>query len=127
MLLCVDEDLTEGENMAGTHTLEFTDANFDEAVLQSDRPVLVDFWAAWCGPCKALAPIIDDLAADNDGKAKIGKVDTDANPGISVRFSVSAIPTVILFHKGEIIQKFVGLRGKKDFQSALDKLVSKAH
>jgi len=127
MLLCVDEDLTEGENMAGTHTLEFTDANFDEAVLQSDRPVLVDFWATWCGPCKALAPIIDDLAAENDGKAKVGKVDTDANPGISVRFSVSAIPTVILFHKGEIIQKFVGLRGKKDFQSALDKLVSKAH
>ena len=113
--------------MAGSHTVEFTDANFDEAVLQSDRPVLVDFWAAWCGPCKALAPIIDDLAAENDGKAKVGKVDTDANPGISVRFSVSAIPTVILFHKGEIIQKFVGLRGKKDFQSALDKLVSKAH
>ena len=110
--------------MAGSHTVEFTDANFEEAVLQSDRPVLVDFWAAWCGPCKALAPIIDDLAADNEGKAKVGKVDTDANPGISVRFSVSAIPTVILFHKGEIVQKFVGLRGKKDFQTALDRLGS---
>ena len=106
---------------------DVNDGNFTEAVLDSKEPVLVDFWAAWCGPCKALAPIIDDLAADNDGKAKIGKVDTDANPGISVRFSVSAIPTVILFHKGEIIQKFVGLRGKKDFQTALDKLVSKAH
>jgi len=86
----------------------------------------VDFWAAWCGPCKALAPIMDELAADYDGKAKVGKVDTDANREISVRFSVSAIPTVILFHKGEIIQKFVGLRGKKDFQTALDKLASKA-
>jgi thioredoxin 1 len=112
--------------MAGSHTLEFTDANFDEAVLQSDRPVLVDFWAAWCGPCKALAPIMDELAADYDGKAKVGKVDTDANREISVRFSVSAIPTVILFHKGEIVQKFVGLRGKKDFQTALDRVAGTA-
>jgi len=113
--------------MAGSHTVEFTDANFDEAVLQSDRPVLVDFWAVWCGPCKALAPIIDELATEYDGKAKIGKVDTDANREISVRFSVSAIPTVILFNKGEIVQKFVGLRGKKDFQTALDRLKSEAH
>jgi len=113
--------------MAGSHTVEFTDANFDEAVLQADRPVLVDFWAEWCGPCKALAPIMDELASDYDGKAKIGKVDTDANREISVRFSVSAIPTVILFHKGEIIQKFVGLRGKKDFQTALDRLATGTH
>ncbi len=110
--------------MAGSHAVEFTDANFDEAVLQSDRPVLVDFWAVWCGPCKALAPIIDELAAEYDGKAKVGKVDTDANREVSVRFSVSAIPTVILFNKGEIVQKFVGLRGKKDFQTALDRLAS---
>ncbi len=112
--------------MAGANTLEFTDANFDDVVLQSDRPVLVDFWAAWCGPCKALAPIIDELATEYGEKAKIGKVDTDANRDISVRFSVSAIPTVILFNKGEIIQKFVGLRGKKDFQTALDRLVGVA-
>ena len=112
--------------MAGPHTLEFTDATFDEVVLQSDRPVLVDFWAAWCGPCKALAPIIDDLAADYDGRVKVGKVDTDANREVSVRFSVSAIPTVILFHKGEIVQKFVGLRAKKDFQTALDRLAPPA-
>ena len=107
--------------MAGTHTLEFTDANFDEAVLQSDRPVLVDFWAAWCGPCKLLAPVIDELAAENDGKAKVGKVNTDTNQKVSTRFSVSAIPTVIVFHKGEIFQKFVGIKGKKDIQAAIDR------
>jgi len=108
--------------MAGANTLEFTDANFDEVVLQSDTPVLVDFWAEWCGPCKALTPVIDELATEFDGKARIGKVDTDANREVSVRFSVSAIPTVILFNKGEIVEKFVGLRGKKEFEDALNKL-----
>ena len=108
--------------MAGADTLEFTDDNFDSEVLQADAPVLVDFWAEWCAPCKALTPVIDELATEYAGKAKIGKVDTDANRDVSVRFSVSAIPTVILFHKGEIVEKFVGLRSKKDFQSALDKV-----
>jgi len=106
--------------MAGPNTREFTDDNFDTEVIGSDQPVLVDFWAEWCGPCKALAPIIDELATENDGKAKIGKIDTDANREVSVRFSISAIPTVILFNKGEIVDKFVGLRAKKDLQAALD-------
>ncbi len=108
--------------MAGAHTVEFTDNNFDDAVLNSDLPVLVDFWAEWCGPCKALTPVIEELASDYEGKVKIGKVDTDANREVSVRFSVSAIPTVILFNKGEIVEKFVGLRSKKDFQTSLDKV-----
>ncbi len=108
--------------MAGPNTLEFTDDNFDAEVISSDKPVLVDFWAEWCGPCKALAPIIDELATENDGKAKIGKIDTDANRDISVRFSISAIPTVMLFQKGEVVDKFVGLRAKKDLQAALDAL-----
>jgi thioredoxin 1 len=112
--------------MAGLNTLEITDANFDDSVLKSDQPVLVDFWAEWCGPCKALSPLIDELAKDYQGKAKVGKVDTDANRQVSVRFSVSAIPTVILFNNGEIVEKFVGLRGKKDFQAALDRVVAKA-
>jgi len=108
--------------MAGPHTLEFTDDNFDNEVLESDKPVLVDFWAEWCGPCKALAPIIDEIATDNDGKVKVGKIDTDANRDVSLRYGISAIPTVILFNKGEIVDKFVGLKPKKDLQVALDGL-----
>jgi len=108
--------------MAGPNTLEFTDDNFDSEVIESDKPVLVDFWAEWCGPCKALAPIIDEVATDNEGKIKVGKIDTDANREISMRFGISAIPTVILFHKGEVVDKFVGLKPKKDLQVALDKV-----
>lgn len=112
--------------MAGTDTLEFTDANFDAEVIKSDIPVLVDFWAEWCGPCKALTPIIDELATDYAGKVKIGKIDTDQNREVSVRFSVSAIPTVILFTGGEIKEKFVGLRSKQDFATALDGVTASA-
>ena len=109
--------------MAGAHTREFTDQNFDDEVLNAAEPVLVDFWAEWCGPCKALAPVMDELAADYAGKVKIGKLDTDANREVSVRYSVSAIPTVILFNGGEIVEKFVGLRSKKDFQVVMDRIV----
>ena len=109
--------------MAGVNTQTFTDANFDAEVLQADVPVLVDFWAEWCAPCKALTPTIDELANDYAEKAKVGKVDTDANREISTRYQVSAIPTVLLFHGGEIKEKFVGLRGKKDFAGAIDALL----
>lgn len=108
--------------MAGAKTLTFTDANFDEEVVRSDTPVLVDFWAEWCAPCKALTPVIDELADEYDGKIKIGNVDTDANREISARYQVSAIPTVLLFDGGEIKERFVGLRGKKDFKVVLDAL-----
>ncbi len=108
--------------MAGADILKFTDENFDEVVLHSDTPVLVDFWAEWCGPCRALTPVMEDLATEYAGKVKIGKVDTDANREVSVRFSVSAIPTVMLFKDGEIVEKFVGLRSKKDLRTALDNL-----
>jgi thioredoxin 1 len=109
--------------MAGPDTLEFTDDSFDSEVLKADKPVLVDFWAEWCAPCLAQGPIIDELATDYAGRVKVGKVDTDANREISVRLSISAIPTVMLFNKGELVEKFVGLRSKRDFQSALSKVV----
>lgn len=111
--------------MAGPDTLQFTDDNFEEAVLKAEQPVLVDFWAEWCGPCKALGPIIDQLATENVGKAKIGKIDTDANRTVSVDHSISAIPTVLLFHGGEMVEKFVGLQDKKKYQDELNKYIGK--
>ena len=111
--------------MAGEHTHEFTDANFDDEVVNADVPVLVDFWAEWCGPCKALTPVVEELGADYAGRIKVGSVDTDTNREVSVRFSISAIPTVILFNKGEILEKFVGLRSKKDFKAVLDRVVAR--
>ena len=109
--------------MAGQHTKEFTDANFENEVLNASEPVLVDFWAEWCMPCKALAPTIDELAGEYAGKAKVGKLDTDKNQSLAAKFGISAIPTVILFKDGEIKEKFVGLRSKKDFMTSIDALL----
>ena len=106
--------------MASENVLELTDQNFEAEVLKSDKPVLVDFWAEWCMPCKMLGPTIDKLAKDYAGKVKVGKVDTDANRDVSMRFGISAIPTVILFKDGKIAQKFVGLRKEQDFKEVLD-------
>ena len=106
--------------MAGQNVKEFTDGNFEAEVLKSQQPVLVDFWAEWCGPCRMLAPTIEKLANDYAGKIKVGKVDTDSNRDISMRYGISAIPTVILFKNGDVLQKFVGLRNEKDFKQALD-------
>ena len=110
--------------MAGANTNQFTDDNFEQEVLQSPIPVLVDFWADWCMPCKALGPTIDELADEYAGRVKVGKVDTDANQSLAARFGISAIPTVILFQGGEIKERFVGLRGKKDFKASIDQTVS---
>ena len=106
--------------MAGQNVTEFTDQNFEEEVLKSTTPVLVDFWAEWCMTCRMLAPTIEKIAGDYVGKVKVGKVDTDANREISIKYGISAIPTVILFKNGQVAQKFVGLRQEKDFKAALD-------
>ncbi|MGF1633934.1 MAG: thioredoxin [Phycisphaerae bacterium] len=108
--------------MASDNLKEFTDDNFESEVLQADTPVLVDFWADWCMPCRMLAPTIEKLAGEYDGKVKVGKLDTDANRETSMKFGISAIPTVILFKNGEIAQRFVGMRQEKEFKEALDAL-----
>ena len=106
--------------MASENVKEFTDQNFETEVLGANEPVLVDFWAEWCMPCRMLGPTIEKLAKDYVGKVKVGKVDTDANRDVSMRFGISAIPTVILFKNGQVAQKFVGLRQERDFKEVLD-------
>ena len=106
--------------MASENVKEFTDQNFDSEVLKSDQPVLVDFWAEWCMPCRMLTPTIEKIAKDYAGKVKVGKLDTDANRDVAMKYSISAIPTVILFRNGQVAQKFVGLRQERDFKEALD-------
>lgn len=109
--------------MASTHVLQFTDGNFDAEVLKSPTPVLVDFWAEWCMPCRMLTPTIDALAEEFNGKVKVGKVDTDSNKTVSMKFGISAIPTVILFKDGQVKKKFVGLTSKDDLTRAINDAV----
>ena len=110
--------------MASDAVRELTDSNFDSEVIRADIPVLVDFWAEWCQPCRMLAPTIEEIADEYKGKAKVGKLDTDANRETSMKYNISAIPTVILFKDGEVQKKFVGLTSKDQFKTALDDVVS---
>lgn len=108
--------------MASELVKEFTDQNFDQEVLKSDIPVLVDFWAEWCMPCKRLAPTIEAIAKAYDGKVKVGKLETDANREAAMKFGITAIPTVILFHNGQVKHKLIGLRQEADYKEAIDSL-----
>ena len=103
--------------------LEITDSNFEETVLKSDKPVMVDFWAAWCGPCRMVGPIIDELSEEYDGKAIIGKIDIDSNQQYAAQFGVRNIPTVLIFKDGELVERKVGVSSKNDYAEAIDKLI----
>jgi thioredoxin 1 len=100
--------------MAGQNVLTFNDAGFDADVLKSEVPVLVDFWAEWCGPCKMMAPTVDQIAAEYAGKLKVGKVDVDANGSTAMRYSIQGIPTLLLFKDGRVVASRVGAVGKSE-------------
>ena len=108
--------------MAVANIVILTEANFPQEVLQSPVPVLVDFWAEWCGPCKMVAPILDELASEYDGKVKIAKVNIDEFQGLATKYGIRAIPTLLVFKDGEVADQIVGLRSKRDFKAKLDRV-----
>lgn len=102
--------------------LEFTDLNFKTEVLDSDKLSVIDFWAEWCGPCKMIGPILDELADEYNGRVKIGKVNIDEQQGLASEYGVRAIPTLLMFHQGQVADQMVGLRSKRDLKASLDRV-----
>ncbi|MDG1476599.1 MAG: thioredoxin [Vicingaceae bacterium] len=103
--------------------LEITDANFEELVMNSDKPVLVDFWAVWCGPCRMVGPVVEEIANDYEGKAIVGKVDVDNNPEVASKFGIRNIPTILFMKNGEVVDKQVGAAQKAQLTEKLDAIM----
>lgn len=110
--------------MASPKILTITQDNFQTEVLQSTQPVLVDFWAEWCGPCKMLGPILDELADEYDGRVRVGKVNIDEHQQLAAQFGVRSIPTLLLFQQGQVADQIVGLRSKKDLKASFDRVAA---
>jgi thioredoxin 1 len=110
--------------MAGLNIINLTQDNFAKEVLESSTPVLVDFWAEWCGPCKMIAPVLDELADEYDGKVRIGKVNIDNEQGLAAEYGVRAIPTLLLFQNGQVAEQIVGLKSKRDLKNSFDKVAA---
>jgi thioredoxin 1 len=110
--------------MASPLIVNLTEENFAQQVLESPTPVLVDFWAEWCGPCKMISPVLDELATEYDGRAKIGKVNVDEQQSLAAQYRVSSIPTLLFFKKGEVADQIVGARSKRDLKASLDRVAA---
>jgi thioredoxin 1 len=114
--------LINGEKMA-ENVMEFNDQNFDSDVLKAGMPVLVDFWAVWCGPCKAIAPIVEEVANEFSGKVRVGKMDVDSNNQVAMRYGIRSIPTLLLFSGGEVVDQVIGNVGKESIESMLSRAI----
>ena len=109
-----------------THSLTLTEANFQNEVLESDQPVLVDFWAAWCGPCRAVGPVVEEIAEEYEGRAKVGKLNVDEHPGVAAKYGVRSIPTLLVFQNGELVDSAVGAVPKSVLIEKLDRPIAVA-
>ena len=110
--------------MASPNIVNLTQENFDAEVLKASTPVLVDFWAEWCGPCKMIAPVLDELAEEHAGQVKIGKVNIDQQQELAAQYGVRAIPTLLLFHQGQVADQMVGLRSKRDLKASFARVAA---